>query len=170
MNLTANKEENQLLTAYSDTELQLTADVLVIGGGPAAAWAAWAAAAQGVKVIIVDKGFLGTSGAAAASGNSIMAPSPENYEKVVSEHYWEENNLANFRWIERVVEKAWLSLPLVEDWGYRFPKENGKSVRSAKKTEKKWKTALELHTSLWVEGLLKEMEMLMKTKKEEVEC
>jgi len=29
------------------------------------------------KVIIVDKGFLGTSGAAAASGNGIMAPSPD---------------------------------------------------------------------------------------------
>ncbi|MFM7365153.1 MAG: FAD-binding protein, partial [Cuspidothrix sp.] len=52
----------------TENELQLTADVLVIGGGPAAAWAASAAASQGVKVIIVDKGFLGTSGAAAASG------------------------------------------------------------------------------------------------------
>ncbi|MBV9389433.1 MAG: FAD-binding protein, partial [Chroococcidiopsidaceae cyanobacterium CP_BM_ER_R8_30] len=57
-----------------ETELQLATDVLVIGGGPAAAWAAWAAATQGVSVIIVDKGFLGTSGAAAASGNGIMAP------------------------------------------------------------------------------------------------
>lgn len=113
----------------TENELQLTADVLVIGGGPAAAWAAWAAASQGVKVIIVDKGFLGTSGAAAASGNGIMAPSPENWDKVVSERYRIGQNLANWRWIERVIEKTWLSLPLVEDWGYRFPKENGESVR-----------------------------------------
>ncbi len=97
----------------------------------AAAWAAWAAAAQGVKVIIVDKGFLGTSGAAAASGNGIMAPSPENWEKVVSECYHAGNNLANLHWIERVIEKTWLSLPLVEGWGYRFPKENGESVRQS---------------------------------------
>ncbi|KAB8314516.1 FAD-binding protein [Tolypothrix campylonemoides VB511288] len=131
MNLTANKEEKELLTAYSQTELQLTADVLVIGGGPAAAWAASAAAAQGVKVIIVDKGFLGTSGAAAASGNGIMAPSPENWDKVVSERYRIGNKLANLRWIERVIEKTWLSLPVVEDWGYRFPKENGESVRQS---------------------------------------
>jgi succinate dehydrogenase/fumarate reductase flavoprotein subunit len=124
-------EEKQLPIVYSDTELQLTADVLVIGGGPAAAWAAWAAASQGVKVIIVDKGFLGTSGAAAASGNGIMAPSPENWEKVVSECYHVGNNLANLHWIERVIEKTWLSLPLVEDWGYRFPKENGESVRQS---------------------------------------
>ncbi|WP_242038927.1 FAD-dependent oxidoreductase [Anabaena lutea] len=115
----------------TENELQLTADVLVIGGGPAAAWAASAAASQGVKVIIVDKGFLGTSGAAAASGNGIMAPSPENWEKVVSERYRVAKDLANLRWIERVVEKTWLSLPLVESWGYRFPKENGESVRQS---------------------------------------
>ncbi|WP_225977383.1 FAD-binding protein [Nostoc sp. CENA543] len=120
-----------MLTNYSEDELQLTADVLVIGGGPAAAWAAWAAATQGVKVIIADKGFLGTSGAAAASGNGIMAPSPENWEKVVSERYRIGKNLANLRWIERVIEKTWLSLPLVENWGYRFPKENGESVRQS---------------------------------------
>ncbi|MDZ7961583.1 MAG: FAD-binding protein [Aulosira sp. DedQUE10] len=120
-----------MLTVDSETELQLTADVLVIGGGPAAAWAASAAAAQGVKVIIADKGFLGTSGAAAASGNGIMSPSPEDWDKVASERYRLGNNLANLRWIERVIEKTWLSLPLVEDWGYRFPKENGKSVRQS---------------------------------------
>ncbi|MBO1048551.1 MAG: FAD-binding protein [Dolichospermum sp. DEX182a] len=120
-----------MTTDYSKDELQLTADVLVVGGGPAAAWAAYAAASQGVKVIIADKGFLGTSGAAAASGNGIMAPSPENWEKVVSERYRVAKDLANLRWIERVVEKTWLSLPLVESWGYRFPKENGESVRQS---------------------------------------
>jgi succinate dehydrogenase/fumarate reductase flavoprotein subunit len=125
------KEDKKLLTGYSENELQLTADVLVIGGGPAAAWAAWAAASQGVKVIIVDKGFLGTSGAAAASGNGIMAPSKENWDKVLWERYRSGKNLANLRWIERVIEKTWLSLPLVEDWGYRFPKENGESVRQS---------------------------------------
>ncbi|MCM0591250.2 MAG: FAD-binding protein [Gloeotrichia echinulata DVL01] len=120
-----------MLTADSHNELELIADVLVIGGGPAAAWAASAAASQGAKVIIADKGFLGTSGAAAASGNGIMAPSPENWEKVLSERYRVGKNLANLRWIERVIEKTWLSLPLVEDWGYRFPKENGESVRQS---------------------------------------
>ncbi|MEH1930684.1 FAD-binding protein [Nostoc sp.] len=116
---------------HSENELKLTADVLVIGGGPAAAWAAWAAASQGAKVIIVDKGFLGTSGAAAASGNGIMAPSPENWDKVLWERYRAGKNLANLRWIERVIEKTWLSLPLVESWGYHFPKEDGESVRQS---------------------------------------
>ncbi|MBN3949321.1 MAG: FAD-binding protein [Nostoc sp. NMS7] len=124
-------EERKLLTVHSENELKLTADVVVIGGGPAAAWAAWAAASQGAKVIIVDKGFLGTSGAAAASGNGIMAPSPENWDKVLWERYRAGKNLANLRWIERVIEKTWLSLPLVESWGYHFPKEDGESVRQS---------------------------------------
>ncbi len=115
----------------SEDEVQLTADVLVIGGGPAAAWAAWAAADRGVKVVIADKGFLGASGAAAASGNGIMAPSPEDWDKVLWERYRLGKGLANLRWIERVIEKTWLSLPLVEEWGYRFPKENGESVRQS---------------------------------------
>jgi succinate dehydrogenase/fumarate reductase flavoprotein subunit len=114
-----------------ENELYLTADVLVIGGGPAAAWAAWAAASQGASVIVADKGFLGTSGAAAASGNGVMAPSPENWNTVLWERYQAGQTLANLRWIERVIEKTWLSLPLVEDWGYRFPKENGQSVRQS---------------------------------------
>jgi len=116
---------------YNNTELQLSADVLVIGGGPSAAWSAWAAASQGIQVTIVDKGFLGTSGAAAASGNSVLAPPPEHWDKTVAERYQTGNHLADSRWIERVIEKTWLSLPLVEEWGYRFPKENGKSVRQS---------------------------------------
>ncbi|MDF5737851.1 MULTISPECIES: FAD-binding protein [unclassified Nostoc] len=57
MKLTAKKEDKELLRVHSENELELTADVLVIGGGPAAAWAAWAAASQGVKVIIVSLVF-----------------------------------------------------------------------------------------------------------------
>jgi succinate dehydrogenase/fumarate reductase flavoprotein subunit len=47
--------------------LDLTAEVLVIGGGPAAAWAAVAAAAAGARIVLVDKGNLGTSGATSPS-------------------------------------------------------------------------------------------------------
>ena len=39
--------------------------VLVVGGGPAGAWAALAARQAGTQVILVDKGYLGTSGATA---------------------------------------------------------------------------------------------------------
>lgn len=44
------------------------ADVLIIGGGMAACWAASAAAQAGVQVVLVDKGFVGTSGVTATGG------------------------------------------------------------------------------------------------------
>jgi succinate dehydrogenase/fumarate reductase flavoprotein subunit len=57
--------------------LELQADVLVIGGGPAGAWAAWSAAAQGAKVVLVDKGYLGTSGATAPGGTNLLYLPPD---------------------------------------------------------------------------------------------
>jgi L-aspartate oxidase len=39
-----------------------------VGGGMAGAWAASAAAEAGAKVILVDKGYCGTSGVTAAAG------------------------------------------------------------------------------------------------------
>ncbi|OBB53749.1 hypothetical protein A5755_15505 [Mycolicibacterium fortuitum] len=51
----------------------LSTGVLVIGGGPAATWAAISAAESGVRVILVDKGYCGTSGATAAGGNNLWA-------------------------------------------------------------------------------------------------
>ena len=50
---------------FHATAIGLEADVLVIGGGPAGAWAAISAAAKGARVVLADKGFCGTSGATA---------------------------------------------------------------------------------------------------------
>lgn len=53
-----------------DSMITLTIDVLVIGGGPAGTWAAWSAARQGASVVLVDKGYCGTSRATAAAGTT----------------------------------------------------------------------------------------------------
>ncbi|MDU1671487.1 MAG: FAD-dependent oxidoreductase, partial [Bradyrhizobium sp.] len=50
------------MTVSVPDRLALTADVLVIGGGMAGAWAAVSAARSGARVILVDKGYCGTSG------------------------------------------------------------------------------------------------------------
>jgi len=42
------------MSKLNEAGLELKADVLVIGGGPAAAWAAIAAAEDGAKVVIAD--------------------------------------------------------------------------------------------------------------------
>ncbi|WP_373418886.1 FAD-dependent oxidoreductase [Rhodococcus opacus] len=44
------------------SRLEIDADVLVLGGGPAGTWAALAAARAGARVVLADKGYCGTSG------------------------------------------------------------------------------------------------------------
>ena len=60
-----------MATARKDRSLPngtvLGCDVLVVGGGPAAAWAALSAAEAGARVVLADKGYFGTSGATAPS-------------------------------------------------------------------------------------------------------
>ena len=56
--------------------LELLTDVLVIGGGPAGAWAALTARAAGCDVVLVDKGFFGTSGATAPSNTETWVVPP----------------------------------------------------------------------------------------------
>ncbi|MEU6295178.1 FAD-dependent oxidoreductase [Streptomyces erythrochromogenes] len=55
----------------------LATDVLVVGGGPAAAWAALAAAQAGARVVLADKGYCGTSGATAAGGTGVWYVPPD---------------------------------------------------------------------------------------------
>jgi hypothetical protein len=57
---------------------QTRTDVLVIGGGPAACWAALSARETGADVVLVDKGYCGTSGATAPAGTGVwyVAPDP----------------------------------------------------------------------------------------------
>ena len=54
-----------------DAIVTLTADVLVIGGGPAGTWAAIKAAQAGADVVLADKGYCGSSGATAAVGTGV---------------------------------------------------------------------------------------------------
>jgi len=59
------------------TALDLIADVVVGGGGPAGAWAALTAAAAGANVLLLDKGYCGTSGPTASGGTGVCcAPAP----------------------------------------------------------------------------------------------
>lgn len=116
-----------------DQDVRLTADVLVIGGGPAGAWAAWSAASQGAKVVLADKGYLGTSGATAPGGTNLLVvpPEPELREAAVQDRVSTGGNLAEPAWVHRVLDQVYENLELVAKWGYPFPKvEDGKGFRS----------------------------------------
>jgi succinate dehydrogenase/fumarate reductase flavoprotein subunit len=88
-------------------------DVLVIGGGMAAAWAATAAAEAGASVILVDKGFLGTSGVTATGGPNHwwIPPDPVLRREVVEKRYKDSLGLGDPEWMERVLDTTWRILP-----------------------------------------------------------
>jgi len=103
---------------------ELKTDVLVIGGGPAAAWAAIAARERGAEVVVVDKGYVGASGAFAAStsGYKVVPPISELRDPVKFERYAMGGSLAQHRWWDRLLEITYDRAPRIWEWaGYEIP-------------------------------------------------
>lgn len=111
------------LNQRNESGLSLTVDVLVIGGGPAGAWAAWSAAVQGARVALVDKGYCGASGAAAASGSTLwyVPPDPDQRETALNNREARNEGLSDRTWMSRVLGQTYSGLHTLEDWGYPFP-------------------------------------------------
>ncbi|MDB5552961.1 MAG: succinate dehydrogenase/fumarate reductase flavoprotein subunit [Rhizobium sp.] len=108
----------------SDT-LHLEADVLVIGGGPSGAWSALSAAENGAKVVLVDKGYLGTSGATAPSNTGTWCVAPgEDRAQIVERRWQRTGGLADPRWMLRCVDRSYENLLKLVEWGYPFPSED----------------------------------------------
>lgn len=89
--------------------LELTADVLVVGGGPAATWAALTAAREGADVVLADKGYCGTSGATASAGTGVwyVAPDPVQREAAIASREKLGGYLADRRWAVRVLDETY---------------------------------------------------------------
>jgi len=105
--------------------LDLVADVLVIGGGPAASWAAVTATGAGARVIVVDKGYLGTSGATAPTNTGTwFVPPGAGREAAIARRQLLNGGLADPRWVDRTLDMAWQRLHTLADWGYRFPRDD----------------------------------------------
>ncbi|MEH1769330.1 FAD-binding protein [Nostoc sp.] len=119
-------------TLTTDLELDLEADVLVIGGGPSGTWAAWSAASSGARVILVDKGYCGTTGCAAASGNGVwyVPPDPEARETAKASRESLGGFLADRNWMDRVLNQTYVNVNQLAEWGYPFPTDDeGKPYR-----------------------------------------
>lgn len=88
-------------------------DVLVIGGGMAAAWAAISAAEAGATVVVVDKGAMGTSGVTAQGGPGHwwVPPDPARREAAIAAQTAKAQGLADPHWMERVLDLTWRHLP-----------------------------------------------------------
>ncbi|MDE1149892.1 MAG: FAD-binding protein [Azospirillaceae bacterium] len=98
--------------------LQLETDVLIIGGGLAGCWAAIAAAQAGADTILADKGYCGTSGVTATAGPNHwwVPPDPEKRAQAVSERNNRALGLADPRWMARIIDTTWRTLPTLADY------------------------------------------------------
>ncbi|GAX45581.1 fumarate reductase/succinate dehydrogenase flavoprotein domain-containing protein [Tolypothrix sp. NIES-4075] len=119
----SNYQLYSLLSPTSDFDQNLVCDVLVIGGGPAGTWAAWSAASNGAKVALVDKGYCGTSGCAAASGNGVwyIPPDSQAREAAMLSREALGGFLSNRDWMQQVLNQTYTNVNLLAEWGYPFP-------------------------------------------------
>jgi len=109
----------------SDYDASYVADVLVIGGGPAGAWAGLAAARAGARVVIAEKGYLGTSGAQAAAGTGayyIKPDDPEHRSGMINARQPLAFGFSDTAWIEKVYDQSFINQDLMSRWGYAFPR------------------------------------------------
>lgn len=109
------------------------ADVLVIGGGPAGCWAALTARAAGARVVLVDKGYVGTSGATPPTNSTVHALSLHDERQrrgLIETRTQTGAPFAEAEWIERVYEQTARNLQWLTDWGYVWPlNEQGRQFR-----------------------------------------
>ncbi|WP_433137366.1 FAD-binding protein [Actinomadura nitritigenes] len=112
---------------------ELTADVLVAGGGPAGAWAAVKAAEAGASVVLADKGYVGTSGATASAGTGVwyVEPDPQAREAAMASREGLGGHLADRAWMARVLDQTYANMnELAEVSKYPFPvDEHGRQIR-----------------------------------------
>lgn len=111
-----------------------TADVVVVGGGPAATWAALTAARAGADVVLVDKGYCGTSGATASAGTGVwyVEPDPALRAAAIEDREARGGYLADRRWSARVLDETYNRMDdLARNARYPFPvASDGRQLRN----------------------------------------
>jgi succinate dehydrogenase/fumarate reductase flavoprotein subunit len=114
----------------SELSIDLAADVLVLGGGPAGAWAAIAAAEAGACVALADKGRVGSSGATASANTAVIhvAPNTPERSQVVARRLEMGLGFARVDCIDRVLYETWRNLLRLSDWGYRFARDDRNEI------------------------------------------
>jgi succinate dehydrogenase/fumarate reductase flavoprotein subunit len=126
--------QNKLAPATSaQSPALLSADVLVVGGGPAGTWAAIKAAQAGAGVVLADKGRCGSSGATASVGTGIwyVEDQPELREAAMASREALGGHLADRDWMARVLDETYARMDeLARVQRYPFPVDtSGRQIR-----------------------------------------
>jgi L-aspartate oxidase len=110
------------MVSSSLDELSIVTDVLIIGGGMAGAWAATSASRAGAKVVLVDKGYCGTSGVTAAAGPGhwwVPPDPPAARDAAVANRIAAGLGLGEAEWMYRILDQTWRTLPTLAQY-YKF--------------------------------------------------
>ncbi len=103
------------------------ADVLIVGGGVAAACAAIRASEAGVRVLLVDKGFYGRSGTSSlASGVFQAYMEGDDLDRWVKAH---TNPMVNVTALRQGIQVTGDLLTRMDRWGVKWIKEKGRIQR-----------------------------------------
>jgi succinate dehydrogenase/fumarate reductase flavoprotein subunit len=108
------------MTAHAAPETRRQCDVLVVGGGPAATWAASSAAISGASVVLVDKGYCGSSGVAATAGvgHWLVPPDVALRDEAMRSRAKLGGFLSDRSWQARVLDETWRRLEELGPLGY----------------------------------------------------
>ncbi len=112
---------------------RIATDVLVIGGGGAAARAAMEATKCGAKVTLVDKGVFGRSGSTPCSGGysvAFGAPGSPEYQSLLTNATDVGENMCDRPLLEAVVGDGAKRLEELLELGFKLEEEDHKVVRS----------------------------------------
>ncbi|QLY32821.1 FAD-binding protein [Nocardia huaxiensis] len=99
---------------------EFDSDVLVVGGGPAGAWAALAAAAAGARVIVVDKARCGSSGPTAQGVVTLWNIPIAARDEAVRQNFVHGGGLGDPDWMYLVMEETHRRVGQLVRGGFRF--------------------------------------------------
>ena len=111
-----------------EDRIALQTDVLVIGGGMAGGWAAIAAARAGAAVILVDKGYCGTSGVTATAGPGHWWVAPAARAEAIAARNLGAAGLGDAQWMAAVIDLTWRVLPTLASH-YDFPRDEAGALQ-----------------------------------------
>jgi succinate dehydrogenase/fumarate reductase flavoprotein subunit len=118
------------------TDIDLSVDVLVIGGGASGVWAAMAAVEDGSTVAIAEKGYLGTSGPFGIGANTgiyyIMPEDQQQRDAIVTARQPIAFGLSDPAWGYKVFDQSYANLDAMAKWGFQWPRNSdGKEYRGS---------------------------------------